>query len=72
MAALAATPAIAQNQNAQLPSDTACNAVMERVQLALAQADQALQSENSAEVETWSAIAANYAGVYASFCAEAE
>ena len=64
-----AAPAYAQNDGAQLPSEAACNAVRERVQLALGQADRALQSENNQDVELWSGIASNYAEVFSSFCA---
>ena len=46
-----------------LPSDEACNAVRERAQMALARADQALQAENPADVEHWTAIAANYSTI---------
>ena len=69
IATFCAAPAIAQNQSAQLPSEAACNAVRERVQLALAQADRALQADNTDDVDRWSGIASNYAEVYASFCA---
>ncbi len=67
---LAASPALAQDQpdNGRLPSETACSAVLERVQIALAQADRALQTESNDDVERWSAIAANYATVHAAFC----
>ena len=68
IAAFAASPAIAQQPDAQLPSETACTAVRERVQLALAQADRGLQSDTQADVERWSAIAASYSTVYAAFC----
>ena len=69
MAALAAFPTLVQGQEAgQLPSEAACNAVRERVQLALAQADRARQEENHDEAQRWSGIAANYAQVYRSFC----
>ncbi len=70
LAALAASPALAQNQGTQLPSEAACNAVRERVQLALGQADRALQAENNENVELWSSIASNYAEVYAGFCGD--
>ena len=71
IAALAASPALAQvPQENQLPSETACNAVRERVQLALAQADRALQAENQDDIARWSAVAASYAEVYAAFCAD--
>ena len=71
VAALAASPALAQvPQENQLPSENACTAVLDRVQLALAQADRALQAENHDDAERWSGIAANYAQVYAAFCGE--
>jgi hypothetical protein len=53
-----------------LPSEAACNAVLERVQLALAQADRALQAENNDDAALWSAIAASYSEVYAAFCTD--
>ena len=69
VAIMAAAPATAQDaDDGKLPSAAACGAVLDRVQLALAQADRALQTENPADVERWSAIAANYAEVHASFC----
>ena len=68
-AALTALPALAQSQEAgQLPGEAACSAVRERVQLALGQADRALQAENHDDAERWSSVAANYAQVYAAFC----
>jgi hypothetical protein len=66
--ALAASPALAQQPGAQLPDQAACNAVRERVQLALGQADRALQAENTEDVQHWSTVAANYSTVYAAFC----
>jgi hypothetical protein len=38
------------------------------VQLALGQADRALQAENTEDVQHWSTVAANYSTVYAAFC----
>ncbi len=75
IAILAAAPAVAQQQqegNGSLPSEAACGAVLDRVQLALAQADRALQAENNDDVERWSAVAANYATVHDAFCGDAE
>ena len=69
LCALAASPAAAQVPvEGRLPAEAACVAVLERVQLALAQADRALQSEDYEEVDRWSSIAANYASVHAAFC----
>ena len=75
IAALAASPVLAQEQeqnaeNAQLPSENACNAVRERVQLALGQADRALQAEKEEAIARWSGVAASYSEVYAAFCAD--
>ena len=74
-AALAATPALAQDDTGQqgqqqpgFPSEQACQAVSERVQLSLSRADQALQGDDAATVAQWSATAANYSSVYATFC----
>ena len=65
-----AGPAVAQSA---LPSGEACDAVRERVQLALGRADQGLQADNPAEVERWTAIAASYSAIYDTFCdAEAD
>jgi hypothetical protein len=67
---LAAAPAFGQVTDRQLPSETACQAVLERVQIALSQADAGLQSEDQDAVARWSGIAASYAQVYAAFCKE--
>ncbi len=65
-----AVPAFGQAQQSQLPSEATCEALKERVQMALAQADRGLQEENAEAVATWSSIAANYAETHAAFCDE--
>lgn len=72
IALVAATPAIAQTPGSQLPSSETCTALKERVQLALAQADRGLQSDDAAAVAQWSSIAADYAEVFAAFCDDTE
>ena len=62
-----AAPAFGQ-QGAELPSEAACQALKERVQIALAQADRSLQGDDTEAVETWTSIAANYAETHATFC----
>lgn len=64
----AASPAAAQTPNVLLPSETACNVLRERVQLALVRADQALQADNTDDAARWSAIGAHYATIFAAFC----
>lgn len=64
---ICAAPALGQ-QVADLPSEAACQALKERVQIALAQADRGLQEDDVESVATWSSIAANYAETHASFC----
>jgi hypothetical protein len=68
---IAASPALAQEEG-RIPSEAACNAVRDRVQIALAQADRALQADNHADAERWSAIGANYATIHAAFCQDAD
>ena len=76
-AALAATPALAQQDGEQqqqapqtpgFPSTQACQAVSERVQLALSRADQALQDDQADGVAQWTGAAADYAAVYGTYC----
>jgi hypothetical protein len=66
VALLLASPAAAQST---LPSPESCEAVKQRVQVALGRADQGLQAQDDAAVAMWSAIAADYARVYETFCA---
>lgn len=69
LALAAASPALGQNQPpVQLPSETACNVLRERVQIALVRADQALQADDTDGIERWSAIGAHYATIFAAFC----
>ena len=63
---LIAGPAAAQE--ATLPSQAACDAIRDRVQIALAGADRALQAEDVVELERWTSAAASYAAVYDTFC----
>lgn len=72
IALVATTPAFAQAPGNQLPSPETCTALKERVQLALAQADRGLQSDDATAVAEWSSIAADYAEVFATFCDEVE
>ena len=69
-----ALPAAAQEeaapqQSAALPSEAACNAVRERVQVALGRADRGLGADDAEQVSLWTAVAADYSAVYSAFCA---
>ncbi len=66
---LAATTASAQTA---LPSPEACDAVRQRVQVALGQADRALRDDDFEQASLWTGVAADYSVIFDTFCQDAE